>query len=60
MDLKLVGMRALVTGSTAGIGLATAAGLYTRRSLGHHQRPNPQTGRRGDQKDQGTANHRHA
>jgi NAD(P)-dependent dehydrogenase (short-subunit alcohol dehydrogenase family) len=28
MDLQLVGKRALVTGSTAGIGLATAAGLY--------------------------------
>jgi len=28
MDLKLVGKRALVTGSTAGIGLAAAAGLY--------------------------------
>src|SRR3954469_6133666 len=28
MDLQLVGRRALVTGSTAGIGLATAAGLY--------------------------------
>ena len=28
MDLNLVGKRALVTGSTAGIGLATAVGLY--------------------------------
>jgi NAD(P)-dependent dehydrogenase (short-subunit alcohol dehydrogenase family) len=28
MDLKLEGKRALVTGSTAGIGFATAAGLY--------------------------------
>jgi NAD(P)-dependent dehydrogenase (short-subunit alcohol dehydrogenase family) len=28
MDLQLVGKRALVTGSTAGIGLATAAALY--------------------------------
>ena len=28
MDLQLVGKRALVTGSTAGIGLATAMGLY--------------------------------
>ncbi len=28
MDLNLVGKRALVTGSTAGIGLATAAGLH--------------------------------
>jgi NAD(P)-dependent dehydrogenase (short-subunit alcohol dehydrogenase family) len=28
MDLQLVGKRALVTGSTAGIGLAAAAGLY--------------------------------
>jgi NAD(P)-dependent dehydrogenase (short-subunit alcohol dehydrogenase family) len=28
MDLQLVGKRALVTGSTAGIGFAAAAGLY--------------------------------
>ena len=28
MDLQLVGKRALVTGSTAGIGLATASGLF--------------------------------
>src|SRR3954451_24230490 len=28
MDLQLVGKRALVTGSTAGIGLTAAAGLY--------------------------------
>ena len=28
MDLQLIGKRALVTGSTAGIGFATAAGLY--------------------------------
>jgi NAD(P)-dependent dehydrogenase (short-subunit alcohol dehydrogenase family) len=28
MDLQLVGKRALVTGSTAGIGLATAMGPY--------------------------------
>ena len=28
MDLQLRGKRALVTGSTAGIGLAAAAGLY--------------------------------
>jgi NAD(P)-dependent dehydrogenase (short-subunit alcohol dehydrogenase family) len=28
MDLQLIGKRALVTGSTAGIGLATAAGLH--------------------------------
>lgn len=28
MDLQLAGKRAIVTGSTAGIGLATAAGLY--------------------------------
>ena len=28
MDLQLVGKKALVTGSTAGIGLATANGLY--------------------------------
>ena len=28
MDLRIRGKRALVTGSTAGIGLATAAGLF--------------------------------
>ena len=28
MDLQLAGKRALVTGSTAGIGLATASGLF--------------------------------
>ncbi|WZP00591.1 SDR family NAD(P)-dependent oxidoreductase [Isosphaeraceae bacterium EP7] len=28
MDLQLIGKRALITGSTAGIGLATAIGLY--------------------------------
>ena len=28
MDLQLTGKKALVTGSTAGIGFATAAGLY--------------------------------
>jgi NAD(P)-dependent dehydrogenase (short-subunit alcohol dehydrogenase family) len=28
MDMQLVGKKALVTGSTAGIGLATAKGLY--------------------------------
>lgn len=32
MDLQLVGKRALVTGSTAGIGLATAMGLYRERA----------------------------
>jgi NAD(P)-dependent dehydrogenase (short-subunit alcohol dehydrogenase family) len=28
MDLQLVGKKALLTGSTAGVGLATARGLY--------------------------------
>jgi NAD(P)-dependent dehydrogenase (short-subunit alcohol dehydrogenase family) len=28
MDLQLAGKKALVTGSTAGIGLATAVGLF--------------------------------
>jgi len=39
MDLQLRGKRALVTGSTVGIGLAAAMGLYRGRGLGHRQRP---------------------
>ena len=37
MDLRLKGKRALITGSTAGIGFAAAVGL-ARGCIGHRQR----------------------
>jgi len=42
MDLQLAGKRALVTGSTAGIGLATAKGLYREGASVYVNGRNPQ------------------
>ena len=47
MDLKLNGKLALVSGSTAGIGLAIAEALGARRRAGHRQRPHASRRRRG-------------